>query len=537
MDGTKLLKTTAQAASYNIILQIVFRAQTFILNAFILRYISRDILGIINVRLFLLYSSILFLSKEAFRNATLSNTRHHDWPKVINLLWLTVPASVFCSFVFGYMWIYWLEMPEDPTTRYQYVNAVFIVCFCCILEMTGEPLYIVARIHTFNKLRVVLESLSVSLRCFALAVTVYFIPEVAIYGYAAGQVACSSIWVAGIYIYFGMYFKNDKNKDDNFPFKTVTDFFPKYLTRQEKFSPDQLLLTWSFFKQGFLKQILTEGERYLMTLLGVLSFAEQGIYDVINNLGSLAARFILRPIEDSSYQFFAGLVNRDQHLNKQNKDEMQLVSNVLWNLLRFMILFGLIAISFGYAYSKLLLHIYGGQLLSSGTGPVLLRWHCVYILFLSVNGITECFAFATMSKENVEKYNFLMVGFSVGFIFLSWYLTTVYGSVGFLLANCANMFARIIYSTSFIYSNFKNEAENPLSGLIPDKAVGLTLLLSFIITTTSEGFYGEFTSFFDAVCHVSVGAVCCLVTLAVIFLREKRLIQFVKTLILRKKLD
>ncbi len=46
----------------------------------------------------------------------------------------------------------------------------------------------------------------------------------------------------------------------------------------------------SFLGQGVLKQVLTEGERYVMTVLSLLSLAEQGIYDVVSNLGSLAAR-------------------------------------------------------------------------------------------------------------------------------------------------------------------------------------------------------------------------------------------------------
>ncbi len=48
----------------------------------------------------------------------------------------------------------------------------------------------------------------------------------------------------------------------------------------------------SFLGQGVLKQVLTEGERYVMTVLSLLSLAEQGIYDVVSNLGSLAARCV-----------------------------------------------------------------------------------------------------------------------------------------------------------------------------------------------------------------------------------------------------
>lgn len=38
----------------------------------------------------------------------------------------------------------------------------------------------------------------------------------------------------------------------------------------------------------------------------------------MNNLGSLAARFIFRPIEDSGYFYFTQMVKRDQSLSDQN---------------------------------------------------------------------------------------------------------------------------------------------------------------------------------------------------------------------------
>lgn len=56
-----------------------------------------------------------------------------------------------------------------------------------------------------------------------------------------------------------------------------------------------------------------------MTLFNVLSFYEQGIYDVVNNLGSLAARFLFRPIEESAYFYFTQLVHRDKPIRQQNE--------------------------------------------------------------------------------------------------------------------------------------------------------------------------------------------------------------------------
>ena len=72
-----------------------------------------------------------------------------------------------------------------------------------------------------------------------------------------------------------------------------------------------------------------------MTLLGVLSFTEQGmlnvvmtsvttfiilgVYDIVNNLGSLVARFVFLPIEESFYIFFSSTLLRGEYCSKQSQ--------------------------------------------------------------------------------------------------------------------------------------------------------------------------------------------------------------------------
>ena len=44
-----------------------------------------------------------------------------------------------------------------------------------------------------------------------------------------------------------------------------------------------------------------------------------GVYDVINNLGSLVARFVFLPIEESFYVFFANTLYRGEPVERQRK--------------------------------------------------------------------------------------------------------------------------------------------------------------------------------------------------------------------------
>lgn len=50
------------------------------------------------------------------------------------------------------------------------------------------------------------------------------------------------------------------------------------------------------------------------------------------------------------------------------QEEVSMVANVLECLLKLVLLIGLIITAFGYSYSHLALDMYGGELLSSGSG-------------------------------------------------------------------------------------------------------------------------------------------------------------------------
>lgn len=45
----------------------------------------------------------------------------------------------------------------------------------------------------------------------------------------------------------------------------------------------------------------------------------KGVYDIVNNLGSLVARFIFLPIEESFYVFFAKVLERGKNVKDQKQ--------------------------------------------------------------------------------------------------------------------------------------------------------------------------------------------------------------------------
>lgn len=94
-----------------------------------------------------------------------------------------------------------------------------------------------------------------------------------------------------------------------------------------------------------------------------------------------------------------------------------------------------------------------------------------------------------ITKCNFFRYNYIMAAFSVMFLVVSWSLTKFLGGLGFIIANCCNMLARIIHSVWFIRKSFYHSKLQPLSGMIPTRYYFISLCVTLIITKISEVMY------------------------------------------------
>nr|KAG5691675.1 hypothetical protein BaRGS_014130 [Batillaria attramentaria] len=320
MEASKVLASTAKATSYNMVLQLMIRMMTFLLNAVVLRFISRDLLGVVNVR---------------------------------------APLAVVWSLLLSSVWLYLLETPDPALVPYYSVGVVTFAVSSCI-EVLAEPLFVTGQAFLFVKLKVLSLGISQAIKVALTVALVLWLPHWGLISFSIAQIISSISYAVIYYGYFARYVTHDLKKDDDqrFPLSSLRDFFPQ-------------------------------------------------------------------PVP--------------------GKDAISLSSSVLGVLLKIVTLIGSIILVFGYSNSFLALYIYGGETLSGGTGPTLLRWYCLYVLVIAINGTTEGFVFATMSKEQVDKYNKKMLVFSVVFLTMAWYLTRLIGSVGFILANCLNMTARIVH--------------------------------------------------------------------------------------------
>uniref|UniRef100_A0A1A8A4S5 Protein RFT1 homolog n=2 Tax=Nothobranchius furzeri TaxID=105023 RepID=A0A1A8A4S5_NOTFU len=461
MSSQDILKNASTLASYNVLLQVMFRVLTFLLNAFTLRFVSKELIGVVNVR---------------------------------------VPLGVLWAILLGCVWLWLLEVPDVQTIPY-YGPAVVMFALSGVQELLAEPLWVLAQAHMFVRLKVVAESLAMVAKCSVTVVLVVFAREWGLYIFSAAHLVYTGLLVLSYAVYFLCFLGSEEAAKTRFPLHGAADLLPHRADGEPLVDWPVARLTWSFFKQSFLKQILTEGERYVMTFLNVLSFGDQGVYDIVNNLGSMVARFIFLPIEESFYIFFAKVLERGRDVRNQKQEEVAVAAEFF-------------------------------------KGPSLLRCYSCYVLLLAVNGVTECFVFAAMSQEEVDKYNLVMLALSVSFLVLSYLLTWWAGGVGFILANCLNMGLRILHSCLYIHRYFELSRWKPLRGLLPSPLVVVSLCVAAAVTAVSEALLCCDRGWLLRVVHVGVGGVCLLLVIAAVLFTETQLIQFVKTQLLpryRKK--
>lgn len=264
----------------------------------------------------------------------------NPFPKSIQNPLHSVPICFILSIPFLGIWLNALS-PVQPVYATQYKFGCYAIAFSCIIEMCAEAPVFVGQVFCFVKLKIVIDTLHILVRSLIFITLVLTNSNIAIYAFGIAQLCSALTIIVGNYLFFHVYIrklqqyrldvansaddydstsrKYYENMDD-FPFDSIRQMVPGGLANTGPyFNSDLQVLVLSFAKQGILKQVLTEGEKYVMSVSPVLSFSEQATYDIVNNMGSLAARFIFRPIEDSSYFYFTQTIARDIELKEQDR--------------------------------------------------------------------------------------------------------------------------------------------------------------------------------------------------------------------------
>ncbi|KAH7729549.1 RFT1 protein [Aphelenchoides avenae] len=481
---------------YNLSGQLIARFISFGINIYLLRHVDASILGLVNVRMMLLYNTIGFLSREPLRKACLSSDL--NVAECVKYAWLSpllyTAITAFCTT------IWWIFPPPEEVLSGGYGMLLVAFAGSALLEGIAEPLAIVSLKTSQNAHFALANSvLNFLQRVFALILLLGGTDAVVAFGTA--QVMSSLTYA---FIHFHKFAKRSGDA-------------PAWPSQVNDVSYDKhhLKLIGTLLGHSVLKQFITDGAGYVMTFTKVLSLEKQAVYDAVERLGSLVARTILAPLEESAAIFFSS------HLRRSNpeKEVSPKVLVTFTGLLRVVVNLGLVACVFGIPYSEIVVRLYGGSLLADNGGGQMLSLYAFYLLCMAVNGITECFAFASMDRSQIFSHGAFLLVTALAHLLLNVVLCSLFGASGFIVANALNMVTRIAYSWRHIGQRMGPQQPS-LWQFMPSFTLGVMLAFALFATRISLVLFGSAGGTLHNLAHLAVGGIMFLLVLAHLYQSE-----------------
>ncbi|KAI5830939.1 Rft-1-domain-containing protein [Schizophyllum commune Tattone D] len=477
--------------SHLVFLQLFTRLLTFAMNRTLLRLASTAAYGTASIQFELLISTILFLAREGVRGAllrsntvsattskekTTSDLALPSRPSLLSYLPLAwgIPLAVGTAAFYGLSW-------AGPETRAQpfFQEAVAIYAVAALIELAAEPMHNATMVSLRTQVRVRAEGLAIACKTMAtLAVLLYGERvtgdgQLALLAFAAGQLTYASTLVG---VYAAHY--------------SITWLVPDFsqLRQSSTATTSQTRLALAMTGQSLVKHVLTECDKLILAWVAPLT--DQGGYAVAVNYGSLLARIILQPIEETLRVHFSRAKaqagddqatqekipakdaksekpgqtvkqrNKKAHSNVQgaSEDEKATASSTdrarrtLLDVLAVQLGLSLIFLTFAVPYLPVLLPFVLTPKWMATSAPRILQAWMWYVPVLAVNGSMEAYVSSLSSESALGTWSrYLTLASPIFPVTALGLYRAGFGDEALVYANIANLAARIAYCVRFAF--------------------------------------------------------------------------------------
>ncbi|GAA5980447.1 hypothetical protein JCM11641_003397 [Rhodosporidiobolus odoratus] len=459
--SNRVLSTTLSL----ILLQVSSRLLSFGLNQALLRSTSPEAFGLATIKFDTLIGTVLFLLREGIRGAVVrvrssSSAVNSDPSARLRAQTLSLPLYLTPLALLSFTVYSSFSTPTPPPPHFTLTLTFYFLS--TLIELLFEPLYL----HTLQQWeslttgRVRVEGMAVMVKALVtLAAVKTLAKDEGLLAFGLGQLAYSStIWVGLATLVSRAQAAAPSSTSISDRAEKAGDKAGWGLQRIEGlyFDPQITGLGWALTKQSVVKQLLTEGDKLAVGRFG--SGQDMGGYAVALNYGSLIARLLFQPLEESSRLYFSTLSTPTPSL-----PTLILASTYLRLLLLLQTHLTLLFIFLAPSYTTPLLHLLLGPTWSTTAGPIL-RAYAFSLPFMGLNGLTEAFFQSTASEKWIRRGSGWMCVCAVAF---AGTVATLcgdggegggrgMGAKGLIVANCVNLALRTGFSSVFIWTFFES---------------------------------------------------------------------------------
>lgn len=515
-----------------ILSQALTKAFTFASNQLLVHNISPEIFGVA-AYLDFFNGTVLFFSREAERMAVQraqDPSKQRLRQKIVNFAYL--PLLLGVPMATG---LYMLQRHSDL-----YVSAILplpyhaataaLVALLLFLELLSEPAYALNQYSLNFRLRSKIESAAVFAKCLVTLVGVVagkkadHFDGLAVMAFASGQLAYS---LTNFVAYSRLGGVQAPRRIEQTKTITKTKTTTPTTSTVSSFLDPAICQVWkSLFVQMIFKHLLTEGDTLLTSYL--FSVADQGIYSVISNYGSILARLLFQPIEEFLRVSFT------RAFASETKNVAASLT-LMENLLVFYFDLSLLIVLGGYTNGAFMLRLLLGRSEKWSASSVfdVFPQYVLYLPFMAFNGILEAFFSSASTQTEISRFSYFMSFLSVSVLALLYVLAKHFhfGLNGLIFANMVNMTLRAGYCLNYFF-RFSTKHGVSVSKHDFRSRLGLpaiTVATAFVIQSQ---FFRQSSSWRQFIASV----LFCLVCLGVMLIHErKNLLPQVKRVLGRKR--